>query len=263
MRKYPFIMVAIICLLAVPMAAVEADWHTELVDSNGGYWQTRVAVDLENPTDEPVTGQAVRLVVGADAGQLPLANSTTKSLRVVNGDGLEYLYRIEAPGEIKDVLSSGDTFLFAVDVPAKSKATYFVYADNTESTTVTEYLDETAMNWDQVENKFVPMNQHKTPIAEGLQVQVHAPERLKIESRLGSDEWNPLSTGDWRVRAEIRAVFLSPPKKGQATVIAYVARPVHMLRRLAGGSLSTAQARVIDPERKTELPSVWAGDRIF
>lgn len=36
MRKYPFIMVAIICLLAVPMAAVEADWHTELVDSNGG-----------------------------------------------------------------------------------------------------------------------------------------------------------------------------------------------------------------------------------
>jgi hypothetical protein len=134
---------------------------------------------------------------------------------------------------------------------------------HTAATAVTEYLDETVMNWDQVENKFVPMNHQQTPIAEGLKVQVLPPERLKIEARLGSDAWNPFSAGDWRVRAEIRAVFLSPPKKGEVMVIAYVARPVHMLRRLAGGSLAAAEARVIDPERKMELPSVWAGDRVF
>ncbi len=263
MRKYVFIIVAATCLLAIPIAAVGANWHTELVDSGGGYWQTRVAVELENPSDKPVAGQGVRLVIGADAGQLPLAGSTTQSLRVVNADGLEYLYRIEAAGGAKDVLSAGDAFIFAVDVPAKSKTTYFIYADNIMANAVTEYLDETVWTWDQVENKSVPMNSKKTPMAEGIKVQVQAPERLKIEARLGSDVWNPLSAGDWRVRAEIRAAFLTPPKNGQVLVIAYVARPVHMLRRLAGGSLSAAQARVIDPERKTELPSVWAGDRIF
>ena len=126
MRKYVFIIVAATCLLAIPIAAVGANWHTELVDSGGGYWQTRVAVELENPSDKPVAGQGVRLVIGADAGQLPLAGSTTQSLRVVNADGLEYLYRIEAAGGAKDVLSAGDAFIFAVDVPAKSKATYFI-----------------------------------------------------------------------------------------------------------------------------------------
>lgn len=263
MRKYVFIIVAATCLLAIPIAAVGANWHTELVDSGGGYWQTRVAVELENPSDKPVAGQGVRLVIGADAGQLPLAGSTTQSLRVVNADGLEYLYRIEAAGGAKDVLSAGDAFIFAVDVPAKSKTTYFIYADNIMANAVTEYLDETVWTWDQVENKSVPMNSKKTPMAEGIKVQVQAPERLKIEARLGSDVWNPLSAGDWRVRAEIRAAFLTPPKNGQVLVIAYVARPVHMLRRLAGGSLSAAQARVIDPERKPTAERVGRRSNLF
>jgi hypothetical protein len=88
-------------------------------------------VEVENPSDKPVAGGGVKLVVGGGAGQLPLAGSTAKSLRVVNADGLEYLYRIEAASGEKDVLSAGDAVLFAVDVPAKQTATYFVYADNT------------------------------------------------------------------------------------------------------------------------------------
>ena len=181
----------------------------------------------------------------------------------MNAEGLEYLYRLEQGAGSKNVLSAGDAFVFAVDVPSKSKATYFTYADNAAAKAVAEYLDETMMNWDQADNNYKPINEHKTPIAEGVHVQVHVPERLKIEERLGSYEWNPLAEGDWRVRAEVRAVFLSVPKNGRALVIAYLARPVHMLRRLVGGSLAAAQARVIDPERKVELPSVWASDRIL
>jgi len=266
MRKYFFIIVAATCLLTTPVVAAAVNWHTELIDSGGGYWQTRVPVDVENPSDKPVAGQAVKLVVGGAAGQLPLAHSTTKSLRVVNADGLEYLYRIEAAGGAKDVLSAGDALLFAVDLPANSRATYFIYADNTEAHAVTEFLDEMVMDWDLAEKgqaKWKLVTNRKTVLAEGLHVQVRAPERLKIETRLGSDEWNPPVGGEWLTRAEIRAVFLSAPKNGQALVVAYVARPVQMLRRLAGGSLSAARARVIDPATKTELPSVWVGDRIF
>jgi len=233
-----------------------------MVDSGGGYWQTRVAVDVENPSDKAVAGGGVKLAVGGGAGQLPLSGSAAKSLRLVNADGLEHLYRMEPAPQKRDILSDGDTVLFAVDVPAKGRATYFIYADNADSSAVTEFLDDIPVRWEQVEGKFTPVKT-RTAVAEGLQVRPRAPERLEIAARLGSDEWNPPTAGDWRVRAEIRTVFMSPPTDGQALVIAYVARPVHMLRRLAGGSLSTAQARVIDAESKTELPSVWSGERIF
>lgn len=264
MRKLLFVVVAMTSLLASAALDGAVNWHTELVDSGGGYWRTRVAVEIENPSESPIAGQAVKMEIGNDAGQLPLAGSTTKSLRVVNVHGLEYLFRIEQRSDKKDVLSAADAFVFAVDVPAKSTTTYFIYADNSDADAVTEYLDESFPNSNQAENNYKPMNEHKTPTAAGVRIQVRTPERLKIEERLGSADWNPLTGGgDWRVRAEVRVVFMSAPKNGQALVTAYVARPVHMLRRLASGSLSAAQARVIDPVRKTEVPSVWAGDRIF
>jgi hypothetical protein len=262
MRKYMFMIVACSCLYTASCTRGVKNWHAEMIDSGGGYWQTRAAVEVENPSDKPVEGGGVRLVVGGGAGQLPLEGSTTRSLRVVNADGLEYLYRIEASDEKRGVLSSGDALLFAVDVPAKNKATYFIYADNADANAVTEFLDDIPVRSEYVDGRQRPVKT-KTVVAEGLRVRVRAPERLKIEARMGSDEWNPPAAGDWRVRALIRTVFLSPPGDGDALVIAYVARPVHMLRRLAGGSLSAAQARVIDAESKTELPSVWAGERIF
>lgn len=70
MRKRLFIILATTCLLATPIAAVAMNWHTELVDSGGGYWPTRVAVEIANPSEKAITGQAVKLVVGADAGNV-------------------------------------------------------------------------------------------------------------------------------------------------------------------------------------------------
>ena len=132
MRKYVFIIVAadLPAGYSYSGGGGESGHGVRLIPVEGTGQKMCLLVELENPSDKPVAGQGVRLVIGADAGQLPLAGSTTQSLRVVNADGLEYLYRIEAAGGAKDVLSAGDAFIFAVDVPAKSKATYFIYADN-------------------------------------------------------------------------------------------------------------------------------------
>ena len=182
MRKWLVLIFAASCMQATPITATTVNWHTELVDSGGGYWATRVAVKIENPSEKAIAGQAVKLVVGAGGGQLPLAGVAARSLRVVNPEGLEYLYRLEQGGGSKSVLSPGDAFVFAVDVPANSQTTYYIYADDASASAVTEYLDETIMEWDQETNNFKPMDGRKTPLAEGVQVQALAPERLALRA---------------------------------------------------------------------------------
>lgn len=118
--------------VAVISVASQADapWHTELWGSGGGYWRLRVPVVVENRSTAEVNGCVLNLRIGDGVGELPLQGQRADKLRVCDGAGAEHLYEVTSRQQTPAFLRKGDEIRFAVDLPANTQKTYYIYAGN-------------------------------------------------------------------------------------------------------------------------------------
>ncbi len=118
-------------------------WHSRLSYHGGGYWRTRVVVEVENPTEHGRTGDIITLKVAATLPDLPLARTDATALRVCDEWGRELKYDLRtaagAPRRIGP-LQVGDRLSFAIDVPPGEVPRYYVYTDNPRAWPVVEFL---------------------------------------------------------------------------------------------------------------------------
>ncbi|MBI5387515.1 MAG: DUF4091 domain-containing protein [Verrucomicrobia bacterium] len=122
-------------LLATAVSAVE--WHHPLYLSNGGYWPSRVPVQIANDSANPLAGEPVAFAVPA------LAGARAESLRVCRADGVELLFDLrDAQDRAKrtGALAADDKLVVPAECDAKAATTIFVYAGNERAWAVPDFL---------------------------------------------------------------------------------------------------------------------------
>ena len=112
----------------------------------GGYWHRCLTVEVVNPSDHPLEGEFVEVIVGTD---IPLTDEGIKAIRICDRDGRELLYDIRsAEGEPrrKGRLQNGDRLIFPVWVPAGGEARYLIYAHNPRAWPVPDFIKSGLIN---------------------------------------------------------------------------------------------------------------------
>ncbi|MGB9623876.1 MAG: glycoside hydrolase domain-containing protein [Phycisphaerae bacterium] len=139
-----------VCVLLVaagvvgPARFLRAAWHVDLSNGGGGYWRTRVPVTVSRPNELPIHGVPIRLTVGSDPGQLPLAGFARKDVRVCDAEGVEYLWSVSpASGSNRDTLADGDVLSFAVDFADEASKVWYVYVENPDALPVEQFYGVT------------------------------------------------------------------------------------------------------------------------
>ncbi len=130
------------CCLPLALTPAVA-WHHPLAGDGGGYWQTRIVVEVSNSTDRPQTGVPITLTVGTALPSLPLAGKEVKALRVCDEAGRELLFDLRTADGLprrSGKAQVGDRLAFFVALAPKSTARFFVYADNPKAWALPDFL---------------------------------------------------------------------------------------------------------------------------
>jgi hypothetical protein len=135
--------VGFVCYLAA-VAAGAAEWHNSLYLGNDGYWRARVAVEVRNnDATRDVAGDPVEVRIGRGANEADLLGADARTVRVCDADGVEMLYRIDAPDgtAVTDgAIPAGSALTLPVECAAHATATYYIYFDNPSAWAVPDFL---------------------------------------------------------------------------------------------------------------------------
>jgi len=137
---------ALLVLLALSGGCLSAQtppWHHPLCFDGGGYWHSRLPVEVRNTTAQDLQGAVQEVPIGEGDGALPLAGVAAESLRVCDTQGRELLYDVLDPaGATRRTgrLQNGDRLAFGVACAPDATATYYVYADNAAALAPPDYL---------------------------------------------------------------------------------------------------------------------------
>lgn len=126
-----FVFVTLLCVSPIP-AQDEPSWHTSYSYDNGGFWRTRIAVDVENLGETPLENELVKIVISSNF--LTFGDPC----RVFHEDGRELVFGFtqqpnpEAEDEDCDCYGTlPDAVLFVpFEAQPKEKVRYYVYFDN-------------------------------------------------------------------------------------------------------------------------------------
>ena len=121
--------------------------HHPLCLGSGGYWRSRIAVEVQNDTARDAQGAPVAIPIGSAPGELALVGEAAEPVRVVDAEGVEMLFAIDGPaGEPirTGPIPSGTTLTIPVECPAGGMASYYVYFDNASAWPVPEFLAASA-----------------------------------------------------------------------------------------------------------------------
>jgi len=131
------------------MVAEAAAWHHPLSYDGGGYWRTRVIVQVANASKQPQIGVPITLTVasrtaaGDVPNAIPLAGKEVKAIRVCDERGLELQYDLRAADGTprrSGMLQAGDQISFFVELLPNATRHYFIYADNPRAWLPPEFI---------------------------------------------------------------------------------------------------------------------------
>ncbi len=127
---------AIVMLLAAAGVAdpgAAAEWHHPLYLPGGGYWRSRIRIEVTNAMDRDAQGLPVTVGVGKGDGRADLAGAAAEAVRVCDATGAEMLYDIRSPAGsavTRGPIPPGGTLTIPVECAAGAKAAYYVYFEN-------------------------------------------------------------------------------------------------------------------------------------
>ncbi len=130
-------------LLLGLLAAEAVAWHLRLAGDGGGFWQTRAVIVVTNQSAQPLRGAPVVLPIGSKLPSLPFAGKEAKAIRICDERGRELKFDLRTPDGLprrEGLLQAGDHLSFLAEVPAKSQARFFAYADNPHAWRLPDFL---------------------------------------------------------------------------------------------------------------------------
>ena len=138
---------AIVMLLAAAGVAdpgAAAEWHHPLYLPGGGYWRSRIRIEVTNAMNRDAQGLPVTVGVGKGDGRADLAGAAAEAVRVCDATGAEMLYDIRSPAGsavTRGPIPPGGTLTIPVECAAEAKAAYYVYFENPSAWRVPDVLD--------------------------------------------------------------------------------------------------------------------------
>lgn len=120
-----------------------AEWQPGLYLDGGGWWRSRMRVQVHNDKPLAVAGEPVTIRVGNAAGQAALVGQLAQALRVCDAAGQEMLFALHAPDGgslVTAAIPEGSTLLIPVECRANTTADYFVYFDNPAALALPDFL---------------------------------------------------------------------------------------------------------------------------
>ncbi|MDD4020114.1 MAG: hypothetical protein PHV28_19480, partial [Kiritimatiellae bacterium] len=139
--------IAALFLAALFCRADCTEWDHPLWLGRGDVWRARFPVVISNPSDKPLAGAPVTVIVGGGPGQAPLAGARAEAVRVTDARGVQLLYALRDPAS-REIITAGavpdgaELVLPAVCAPATS-VTYRVYFDNPGAWALADFFTET------------------------------------------------------------------------------------------------------------------------
>lgn len=182
-------MVLIILLVALSGSGAQ-QWHHPLYLSGNEVWRQRIPITIRNAGAQDVAGVPVRLTVGTQAGELPLAETPTEAVRVTDAAGTEMLYAITGPegtAITRGPIPAAATVTIPATVRAGAAAQYYLYCDNPAAWAVPDFLETTAA------------------ASPELTATVEAPERLPLQDLAPPTDWARAAAG-YAFRTPVRVV---------------------------------------------------------
>ena len=116
-------------LLVAATSSAAVLWRHPLSYDGGGYWDTRVRVDVTNAGDKALEGALVHIPLRSADATAALLDAPAASLRVVADDGAELIFDLmDAEGRAKrsGTLVEGDVVAAPVAAAPKSSATVYL-----------------------------------------------------------------------------------------------------------------------------------------
>ncbi len=132
-RSCPCVVSGVVLVWLIVSTMSWADWAENLSYDGGGYWDTRVTVEVKNVSDRAVEGAPVRIAMEEAGPTGELIGAPVASIRVVNAAGIEFIHGlVGTDGAAKDegAIEAGDVLEVATEVAAEAVATVFLYAGN-------------------------------------------------------------------------------------------------------------------------------------
>lgn len=123
---------------------VSAEWHHPLYLHNGGVWQKRIPIEIENNMDHALAGDPVEIAIGEQSGQADLAGRRIEGIRLCRQDGTEFLFDIRGQDDssIRNGAVPGNAKLvIPAECSSGESAVQYVYFENPEAWGVPTFLD--------------------------------------------------------------------------------------------------------------------------
>lgn len=109
----------------------------------GDYWRSSLPITIINPSDQPLEGTPVSLMIGDQPGMAPLANTRSEAIRVVNSEGTQLLYGLWSGNQklvISGTVPSGSTLVLPAICPPRTSVVYRLYYNNPTAWGVADFF---------------------------------------------------------------------------------------------------------------------------
>ncbi|MCQ2393706.1 MAG: DUF4091 domain-containing protein [Kiritimatiellae bacterium] len=230
--KNIILVVGVLCAVLVGAQNAAAPWAVDLALARGNFWRQRAPIAVSNPLDKSCAGSLA--TVSLDA--LGLVGTRVEELRLVDERGKELLYSVWAKDRVTaGKIPAGAEFTLPVTLPARGKATYWLYWDNPVAWGLADSYPEKAA---------------RTPSQ--AMAQAGAPERLNVRFDGETAVW-PAGVRTWDFRVPVRLLNLTKDDRAK-TLTSF---PLNEALR----GVQAAEMRLFDGS--TELTACPVGDRMF
>lgn len=118
-------------------------WHDRLSYGGGGYWTSRIPVEIQNPGAFSIEGMPIQLTIDESDGLSALIGAPVASLRAAMAEGPELIFDLQdARGVSKRSghLEAGDVLYLPVQAAPGSAVVVYLYTENAEAWLPPEWL---------------------------------------------------------------------------------------------------------------------------
>jgi len=146
MRSVQFLSASVTAALVVCLSVNAAlqRWSDDFVRCGGGFWQSRIKVELCNLKDVPLTGYSAALRVGGGEKELPLEGVRVEELRVSTAEGVEVLFAVFTPQGLQLTsgrIPEGALIAFPVSCKPGESSSLYVYWNNPLAEEIPDFLN--------------------------------------------------------------------------------------------------------------------------
>jgi hypothetical protein len=133
------------CVVVLALASLggAAEWHPGLYLDGGGWWRSRIRLQVRNDKPLALAGEPVAIDIGQEPGQAALVGQRAEAVRVCDGRGTEMLLAVLGPdGRLiaRGEIPASSRLVIPVECPAQGTAEYFVYFDNPAAQAVPDFF---------------------------------------------------------------------------------------------------------------------------